>query len=104
MNRARPWTEAEICQSLDGTLTRIADDNEIIVDRVPPDFIPSHKPPAGGVRRGTTSANYSHWTENEDTILLELRRRRMPLWRMAEVIGRSDEGCSHRIRYLEGRK
>lgn len=96
------WTEAAIKAALDGTFTRFdLQDGGIVTVRVSDDYIPSHV--VLGRQVGET---YSHdrYTPDEDIIITELRRRRMPVWDIAERIGRTEESVKHRVRMLDGKK
>jgi len=96
------WTEAAIKQRLDGTFTRFnLADGSIVTVQVPADYMPPHT--MTGRQVGET---YTHerYTEDEDIIITELRRRRMPVWEIAERIGRTEESIKHRVRMLDSRK
>lgn len=96
------WTEAAIKAALDGTFTRFdLQDGAVVTVRVPDDYIPPHT--CTGRQIGEI---YTHdrYTPDEDIIITELRRRRMPAWEIAERIGRTEESIKHRVRTLEGRK
>lgn len=98
----RYFSEREIAAALDGTFTRFdLSDGSIVTVRVPNDYIPTHV--VLGRQVGET---YTHdrYTQDEDIIIRELRRRRMPMWDIAERIGRTEESVKHRVRTLEGRK
>lgn len=98
----RRFSEREIAAALDGTFTRFdLSDGSTVTVVVPHDYIPPHT--ITGRQVGET---YTHdrYTEDEDTIIRELRRRRMPAWEIAERIGRTEESVKHRIRVLDGTK
>ena len=96
------WTEAAIKQYLDGTFTRFnSADGAIVTVRVEPDYIPTHT--CTGRQVGETF-QHERYSADEDIIITELRRRRMPFWEIAERLDRTEESVKHRIRTLEGRK
>lgn len=92
-------SEAIIKRALDGTFTRIEAGKTITV-KVPANFLPKHDPNG---RQVGESHEYLHYSEDEDTIILELRRRRMAAWEIAERLKRTEESVRTRIRRLEGR-
>lgn len=90
------WTEARIKAYLDGTLTRILSDGRVHTISVSPDYIHTHLPSAGR-ERGIPYPPIKPWTQDEEIILQELRRRRVPRYEIAERLGRSEECIRRRI-------
>lgn len=98
----RFFTERDIAAALDGTFTRFdLSDGAVVTVAVPNDYIPHHT--ITGRQVGET---YTHdrYTPDEDIIIMELKRRRLPAWEIAERLGRTEESVKHRIRVLDGKK
>ena len=95
------WTEARIKEHLDGTFTRFEPDGKAVTINVEPDYCPSMR--QGGRKVGQGGKPQARWTKEEDTILIELRRRHMPWEDIAWKLSRSEDSTMKRYRVLRVR-
>lgn len=95
------WTERAIKARLDRTFTYIDREQRIHVAVVDEDFIPDHK------STGFTDHNVPNtrvaWTPDEDTIILSLRKRDVPYYRIAALLGRTEESVRKHCQLLRAK-
>lgn len=91
------WTEDLIKSYLDGSFTRILSDGKSDTLFVDPDFIPTHVP-TGGRDKGIKRPPLKPWTQEEEIMLYELRKRKLSRGAIADYLCRSEE-CIRRKLY-----
>lgn len=94
--------EQIIKRALDGTFTRLDSNGKSVTVDVDVDFIPKHHQQAG--RAIGPAGKQIPFTPEDDLIILELKRRRVAAWDIAEKLGRTEDSVRHRIRHLGGGK
>ena len=90
--------EEIIKSTLDGTFTRVLQDNRVITLNVPDDYIPKHN--TTGMVVGGKCGQYHQYTEKEDAILIELRGMKFPFSKIAAHLARSEESVKKRYAVL----
>ena len=90
--------EQIIKNTLDGTFTRVLQDNRVITLNVPDDYIPKHN--TTGLVVGSKCGMYQHYTEHEDAIIVELREMKFTFAKIAAHLARTEESVKKRYAVL----
>jgi hypothetical protein len=90
--------EQIIKNTLDGTFTRVLQDNRVITLNVPDDYIPKHN--TTGMVVGGKCGQYHQYTEKEDAILVELREMKFPFAEIGAHLARTEESVKKRYAVL----
>lgn len=93
------WTEAMICECLDGTRTRITYEGKVVTEPVDDGYAPAKN--SGGRYRGYKAAKPQiAWLPAEDELLCAMRLRNRPFAEIAWIVNRSLESTKKRYRVL----